>query len=161
MNYQADLITLKAQHSRMKARYEALLSKKDQEIEMLRNLIINPKRIAKVEDKTLDNLMKIVCDVLNVLPSEFFSKCRRQEYVLARFFFCYFANVYMKEATTKIGLYINRDHSTVIHGRNMIGDLIHIGAKYEMQLYKQIEQRLNAIPDNYNEEVLRINPHLC
>lgn len=66
----------------------------------------------------------------------------------------------MKEATTKIGLYINRDHSTVIHGRNMIGDLIHIGAKYEMQLYKQIEQRLNAIPDNYNEEVLRINPYL-
>ena len=160
MNYQADLITLKAQHARMKARYEALLSKKDQEIELLRNMILNPKKIIKVHHKSLDNLMKIVCSVTNVLPTEFFSKSRRQEYVLARSFFCYFANVYMKEATVKIGLYINRDHSTVIHGRNMIGDLVHIGAKYEMKLFKQIEAELNAIPDTYNEEVLRINPYL-
>jgi chromosomal replication initiation ATPase DnaA len=160
MNYQADLITLKAQHARMKARYEALLAKKDQEIETLRNMIINPKKIVKIEHKSLDNLMRIVCDVINVLPQEFFSRCRRQEYVLARSFFCYFANVHMKEATVKIGLYINRDHSTVIHGRNMIGDLVHIGAKYEMKLFKQIEAELNAILDNYNEEVLRINPYL-
>lgn len=160
MNYQADLITLKAQHARMKARYEALLSKKDQEIEILRNMIINPKKIVKVQHKSLDNLMKIVCSVTNVLPSEFFSKKRKQEYVLARSFFCYFANVYMKEATVKIGIYINRDHSTVIHGRNMIGDLMHIGAKYEMKLFKEIQEQLNAIPDTYNEEVLRINPYL-
>ena len=60
MNYQADLITLKAQHSRMKARYEALLAKKDNEIETLRNMIINPKKIVKIEHKSLDNLMRIV-----------------------------------------------------------------------------------------------------
>lgn len=160
MNYQADLITLKAQHARMKARYEALLAKKDNEIETLRNMIINPKKIVKIEHKSLDNLMRIVCDVINVLPQEFFSRCRRQEYVLARSFFCYFANVHMKEATVKIGLYINRDHSTVIHGRNMIGDLIHIGSKYEMKLFKEIEKQLHEIPNTYNEEVLRINPYL-
>ena len=161
MNYEYEYLKLKAAHTRLKRVYEDKLDSAKKEIQELRQMILRPDQKIKKVDKNFDELLRIVCQESNVIPKDFFSRSRKREYVIARAMFCYFAYRELNQSLKKIGLYLNRDHSTVIHGRDMIVDYLDIKMKYETAMHNRIKQRLNAIPDNYLEEVTRISPYLC
>jgi chromosomal replication initiation ATPase DnaA len=160
MNYEYEYIKLKAAHTRLKTTYENKLESAKREIQELRQMILKPEQKTKKVDKNFDELLRIVCQESNVIPKDFFSRSRKREYVIARAMFCYFAYRELNQSLKKIGLFLNRDHSTVIHGRDMIGDYLDINMKFETAMHNRIKSRLNAIPDNYLTEVTRISPHL-
>ena len=55
------------------------------------------------------------------------SKCRKREFSFARHLFCYLTCNYTTTPLKKIGSYIgNRDHSSVIHGRDNISDILDV-----------------------------------
>lgn len=76
------------------------------------------KRVVRVSDEpvTLDYILDIVCEHMNVTPADINGKSRRKEFVQARQIVMYIAHTHTSLPASRIGRLIGgRDHSTVIH----------------------------------------------
>jgi hypothetical protein len=73
----------------------------------------------------IERVLSVVCEHTGVTRDEMISQTRAAEIVAARHAFCYLAYHAINNHTLKeIGKVINRDHATVLHGKNKIQDFI-------------------------------------
>jgi chromosomal replication initiation ATPase DnaA len=70
---------------------------------------------AKVEELSTEEILKKVSEVFDVKPEDITGKSRRHEYVMARRAFCAFLSRSTHITRQKLGKYIDRDHSSVVH----------------------------------------------
>lgn len=77
-------------------------------------IIVDRQRGAK-RPLRLMSICEAVCDYFDVQPSELRGKRRHQDIARARHIFCYIAFEYTDSSKKKIGHFLNRDHTTVIH----------------------------------------------
>lgn len=89
---------------------------------------------------SLDEISKMVCEVTAIPFKLIHNQNRRLEVVIARQLICYYA-WQAGHPLRKIGLYIGgKDHSTVIHSRDRMKELIENGDKKALRFVKQIEE---------------------
>jgi chromosomal replication initiator protein len=81
--------------------------------------IISPNTPNKI---TPQHIMDVVCEHLNVKPEEIKSKNRREEIVIPRQIVMYLCSKYTDCSSTKIGEFLGKDHSTVLHGVSKMED---------------------------------------
>ncbi|MCR5509119.1 MAG: chromosomal replication initiator protein DnaA [Lachnospiraceae bacterium] len=79
--------------------------------------IISPNTPNKI---TPQHIMDVVCEHLNVKPEEIKSKKRNEEIARPRQIVMYLCSKYTDWSSPKIGDFLNKDHSTVLHGSNKI-----------------------------------------
>jgi len=71
----------------------------------------------------LNRILETTCNTLNVNINDVRSKTREQETTYARHIFCYVAyNLINNHSLKSIGREVNRDHASVIHGKNRISN---------------------------------------
>ncbi len=75
--------------------------------------IINPNTPNKI---TPQHIMDVVCEHFKVRPEEIKSKKRNEEIVIPRQIVMYLCSKYTEYSSTKIGDFLGKDHSTVLHG---------------------------------------------
>lgn len=75
--------------------------------------IISPNTPNKI---TPQHIMNVVCEHLNIKPEEIKSKKRNEEIVIPRQIVMYLCSKYTDYSSTKIGEFLGKDHSTVLHG---------------------------------------------
>lgn len=103
---------------------QSSLNKKEITIDMARQLIdrfVN----SSTQEISIEYIINVVNDRLNVTLEEFMSKSKKREMVLARQLSMYFAKKYTKCSLSVIGKKCgNKDHSTVIYSINNIENFI-------------------------------------
>ena len=119
---------------------EAKISILEREIQRLKIQLINPVIIPEF-NKDLKDILHIVSECSMVTPSDILRGGRKQEYVVARFCFCYLAHK-SGFGCSEVGRFLNKDHTTIIHARNQFEKWLELGYKYEVNLYKKCEARL-------------------
>jgi len=144
MDYRFEYIKLKGQHERLKLTHHMQLQKLLKEIDMLKQEIINPVKLPTF-DMDMGEIMKIVCSVTNVLTSDILSTKRHREIVTARALFCYICRNHSKKPFARIGIFINRDHSTIMHLNNNYTDYLKMELKEETYFYEQCINRINHV----------------
>jgi len=71
----------------------------------------------------MNRILETTCNTLNVNINDVRSKTREQETTYARHIFCYVAyNLINNHSLKSIGREVNRDHASVIHGKNRISN---------------------------------------
>lgn len=92
----------------------------------------------------LDELIEIVCLILDIRPSDLKGRERLQKYVSGRQAISYVGSQILRFTVSEIGSRLNRDHSTIIHNRNAFSDFLDMGYQKENQLYESIIKELNV-----------------
>ncbi|MBD3197996.1 MAG: DUF4406 domain-containing protein [Candidatus Lokiarchaeota archaeon] len=80
-----------------------------------------------------DDILQHISEKLRIETKKIISVSRKRTYRDARFVFCYLAKKYTKLSLEKIGLYINRDHSSVIHALKQCDNI------YDVELQQKIK----------------------
>ncbi len=97
---------------------------------------------------TVEDIFDIVIKVTEISRENIVSKCRKREYVGARHLCLFFIRNYFPEISLKqIGEMFGNgmDHTTVIHAREKIKDLLEIGDYYFTQNVRAIEAQITSI----------------
>ncbi len=81
--------------------------------------IISPNTPNKI---TPQHILDVVCEHLNIKPEEIKSKKRNEEIVIPRQIVMYLCSEYTDYSSTKIGEFLGKDHSTVLHGAQKLKD---------------------------------------
>ena len=76
------------------------------------------------KEVTPDYIVQIVADQYGIDPSDIKSKKRSQDIALPRQIVMYLCNKCIGMSSSEIGRYLERDHSTVIHGIDKMVELI-------------------------------------
>lgn len=85
----------------------------------------------------------IVCEVCNVSWEQLASKSRRRQIVMARHFYCYFSYTTQSRTLQSIANTLGIDHSTVIHARKSIEDMIDSNDSLYMPHYLDIKRMIH------------------
>lgn len=94
------------------------------------------------KEVTISQLKDIVCSYYNISHEKLLSKNQKREIVTARQIGMSLASKYTVNSLTVIGQkFGNKDHSTVIHSKKVINDLLETEPKFKNQ-YSEIEQLL-------------------
>lgn len=102
------------------------------------------------EDLPIYLIFTAVSAVTEISVTEMKSKSRKRERVEARQMCMYLLRKYTKLSLKKIGdMFGGRDHTTAIHARETIKDLIHTEPNIK-QTVQKIEHRLAALTLNQN-----------
>lgn len=92
-------------------------------------------------NKKLNNILTAVCIIEEVRPSDLQGRSRTRALVDVRKLFVYFARaIYPNISYTQIGLFINRDHSTMIHYINYINDTMDCYPNEESIIMEKLER---------------------
>ena len=98
---------------------------------------------------TTANLLQDICDIFNTPIKLVKSKCRESQLVKIRHYFFYFAHNYYHFPLTVTGRECgNRNHTTVINGRQRIMKLIDAGDKLAVADVKIIKTALDITDNN-------------
>jgi hypothetical protein len=94
----------------------------------------------KIEDtkQIHDKLLKIVCLVCNVTEKDLKSKKRHRNIVDSRVLYVFLLNKYTSYNKSRMGMFINRDHATVIYYLKNHERFIDTDFEYKM-MYNQCE----------------------
>jgi len=91
---------------------------------------------------SFDDLTNAVCLACEITLPELKSNSRIQKLVIARQIFCWFGYNWCKFTVTDIGLFIGRDHSTVIVSREKVNDMMDINDQEYMQKMELVRMNL-------------------
>ena len=127
------LISLLAQSS---------FNKKEITIDLARQIIDKFIRNTVRED-SIDYIINVVCDRLNISREQFAETTRKREIVQARQLAMYFSKKYTKTSLTIIGKKCgNKDHATVLHACKTVENLIETDKKFK-KLAIEIEKKIS------------------
>jgi hypothetical protein len=90
-------------------------------------IVVNYKQPAFSDGVSLSSIDRTICKHFEI-TSELLKSPKRNAYIVKpRHIFCSVAHLYSNASLTKIGQYLNRDHTTIIHAiksvkRDMSGD---------------------------------------
>lgn len=120
---------------------ESSLNKKAITIEMARQLI---DRFANntTQEVSIEYIVNVVVDRLNISLEDFHSKLKKREIVMARQLAMYFSKKYTKSPLATIGRQCgNKDHATVIHAIKTIENLLQTDKQFKA-LVSDIEKNI-------------------
>jgi chromosomal replication initiation ATPase DnaA len=100
-----------------------------------KGIISTPKEIAK------EKLQTMICELFSVTWNGVKSTCRNREIVDARHAYFFLATSVLKFSSSAIARDLGFDHSTIIHGRRKIQNLIDTNDPVAL-IIQQIKERL-------------------
>ena len=95
----------------------------------------------KLKNTSVKEIKKMVADYYGIEMSSFESKERTKFIAKARHVAIYLACKYSKKSVTEIGLEFNRDHASIIHGRDKVEDELKSGS----HLFSEINEIVSNI----------------
>jgi chromosomal replication initiation ATPase DnaA len=110
----------------------------EKEIQRLKIQIINPKQIPQY-DRELIKILSAVSESSMITQSDIIGLSRQRSVAVVRFCFMYIAHE-SGFTLSEIGRFLNRHHSTVIHGVRAFEKFIEIGYKYECRVYQEAKK---------------------
>jgi chromosomal replication initiation ATPase DnaA len=102
---------------------------------------------------TPETILSICSDVLNIPEAEIKGKSRKSKVVIARHIYCYIAYHKTETVSEKVGLVINRDHSTVIHALKKISGFLDVKDITVTSQYNKIIKEM--VVKHYNSLVVQ------
>lgn len=103
------------------------------------------KRAMKVNNQvlTIDDIVKVVCNHYDVTEQAVKGRTRKREIVLPRQVIMYLADKYIRMPASRIGRCIGgRDHSTVLHSIQLIGNMLKKNAEFRSSI-EELERQFN------------------
>jgi chromosomal replication initiation ATPase DnaA len=143
MDYYLKYLATASKLKNVRIQAESKIRKLEKEIDKLKIEIIKPAIIPQ-KDKELLYLFNIVCEAAMITPSDLMIGGRKQEFIQARFCFIYLAHEH-GYGCSELGRFMNKHHSSIIHGRNEFEKWLQFGYKYEVGLYKNCKEMLSKI----------------
>lgn len=140
IDYVVEYHKLKRKLKAQESHYLGRLEQCHKEIEKLKGYIKNP--IVKT-DYNLMAILSAVGQATDVVIYDILSQSRKFEIVSARHLFCYVAYIHNRYTLSSIGLFINRDHSTVINAVQQFENYLELGYKKEQRQYKAVLELLS------------------
>lgn len=109
----------------------------------------------KINRLSSSEIINKVCERLNVRVDKVLSKSRKQELVNARhlIFHILYSDAHLNLTKTTIGQIFKRDHSSVVHGTQVVEDRIHVDSIYRdmvIDMYLHIYGSLKYLYLNYD-----------
>tara|TARA_R110000868_G_scaffold96871_1_gene266472 strand:- start:157 stop:588 length:432 start_codon:yes stop_codon:yes gene_type:complete len=121
---------------------ESRIRELETEVQKLKIQLINPATPPNA-NKELLAILKAVSEVSMVTPGDLTGPERKRSISVVRFCFMYIAKEY-EFTHAAIGRFVNRDHSTVIHGVKNYDSWIELKYKYETRIYKDAKKILEG-----------------
>jgi chromosomal replication initiation ATPase DnaA len=120
---------------------------------------------------TKENLLSVICFVSGESENAIRGNLRYRNLVLARHIYFYIARNIMGLKLVEIGQYIGRDHTTVMHGLNRIGDMVFTKDVTTLNMLDQVTLLIKekyliptkifvSIPDTFNVDEIINNIQL-
>ncbi len=119
---------------------ESRIRELETEIQKLKIQLINPTTPPNA-NRELVAILKAVSEVSMVTPGDITGPERKRSISVVRFCFMYIAKEY-DFTHAAIGRFVNRDHSTVIHGVKNYESWLELGYKYETRIYNDAKKIL-------------------
>lgn len=129
-------ITIKTVKGYGKNRYEVILLLKSTPNNSAYSLSIlsgdEVQRVTIKKESVIKDIPKLICAYFGLDESEVKTKNRKRELVKVRQLCMYFQKLFIPNASLKtVGIYWNRDHSTIIHARQTVQDLCDTDKQYK------------------------------
>lgn len=140
IDYVLEYYKVKKQLQVQQLRTSSKLKKMQSEIDRLKTYLKNP--IVK-QDNQMMKILDIVSDVTLVIKHDVLSRNREFEIASARHLFCYIAYMHHRYSLKKIGLFLSRDHSTVINSVKQFHNALDCGYKTEHAQYRKVLELLS------------------
>ena len=140
MDYYLKYLATASKLKNVRIQAESKIRKLEKEIDKLKIEIIQPAIIPQ-KNKELVYLFNIVCEAGMITPSDLMNGGRKQEFIQARFCFIYLACEH-GYGCSELGRFMNKHHSSIIHGRNEFEKWLQFGYKYEVGLYNDCKSLL-------------------
>jgi chromosomal replication initiation ATPase DnaA len=100
----------------------------------------------KIHTLTTERLANIICEVCEVPWHLLKSESRKGNIVIARHMFCFFAATVQRKTLWSIAQVLHRtDHTTIVHARNKIKDMIETKDGTYYPIYLAIEEKINEL----------------
>ena len=147
MDYVVGYLKEKNRTAYLTKKIEVLVREYEKEIVRLRNIIVNPIQKQR-SNKELIDVLNVVCSVTETLPNDIIDRNRLAENVIARQLFCYIAVMHCGYTLKSVGVFLNRDHSTVLHSRDKYIEFLECQWYKKEQNYYNECKRLLAIGDD-------------
>lgn len=98
----------------------------------------------------IEQVLEVVLEATSVTKDQFFSRNRKRDIVMARQVFFYLCRKYFDTPYVHLGKFIGQDHATVMHGVDMVKNMLF--TKYEpmVDLVAKCEQKIR---DKYQGEI--------
>ena len=140
MDYYLKYLDTSRKLSNVQKLSESRIRELEREIYKLKIQLINPATPPNA-NKELLSILKAVSEASMVTMGDLVGTERKRSISVVRFCFMYIAKEYGFTHSV-IGRFVNRDHSTVIHGVNNYESWIELGYKYETRIYKDAKEIL-------------------
>lgn len=101
----------------------------------------------KVQGCTIERLAEIICATCQISWTAVLQQNRRADAVLARHLFCYFATTYLKKPVVFVASLIQKDHTTVIHGRDKVKAMIDVMDDLYYSYVVELEDKIRKEDD--------------
>jgi chromosomal replication initiation ATPase DnaA len=119
---------------------ESRIRELESEVNKLKIQLINPRKLPD-ENKELIAILQAVSEASMVTPMDITGPERKRPISIVRFCLMYIAKDY-GFTHAAIGRFVNRDHSTVIHGVKCYENYLELKYKYETRIYKDAKKIL-------------------
>jgi chromosomal replication initiation ATPase DnaA len=146
MDYVVGYFREKKKTQYLTQKVEYLVREYEKEILRLRNIILNPIQKQR-SNKEMIEILNVVCSVTNTIPNDIIEKNRLAENVIARQLFCYIAVMHCGYTLKSVGVFLSRDHSTVLHSRDKYIEFLECHWYKKEQNYYNDCKRLLSIGD--------------
>ena len=94
------------------------------------------------QEVSVEYIVNVVCNRLNIAVEQFYSKSKKREMVQARQLAMYFAKKYTKNSLSVIGQQCGgKDHATVIHALKTVSNLLETDKQFRA-LASEIEKNI-------------------
>jgi chromosomal replication initiation ATPase DnaA len=121
---------------------ESRIRELESEVNKLKIQLINPRKLPD-ENKELIAILQAVSEASMVTPMDITGPERKRPISIVRFCLMYIAKDY-GFTHAAIGRFVNRDHSTVIHGVKCYENYIELKYKYETRIYNDAKKILEG-----------------
>ena len=140
MDYYLKYLDTSRKLSNVQKLSESRIRELENEVQKLKIQLINPATPPNA-NKELLAILKAVSEVSMITPGDLVGPERKRSISVVRFCFMYIAKEY-EFTHASIGRFVNRDHSTVIHGVKNYDSWIELKYKYETRIYKDAKEIL-------------------
>lgn len=135
----------------------AILNKCQEDIEQLTKLPVTVYYRIKFHHLSSPDLIRIICEVCDVSWEQIKSNFRKSHYVIARQLYCWFAFQVQKKKLCTIAEKIGRDHTSVIHSRDKVQNMIETNDELYMEPFQEIQRRIDEIMEASIKDVKPTN----
>ena len=105
-------------------KFQMALERVEKERKRMRKMASTMRMRTESSDHIMQEIMGIVCDVFGVSKEDVVGRTRHREVVVARHTYCFLCSKLDPMGTLKrVGMSIDRDHSTVLHAIKKVNDM--------------------------------------